>query len=71
MESSRGAGMPSTRLPLFVVEIAYAEGVEELAGSSKGVWEDPSELITFTPSENEFHTRLEVRQSPRSKSVAE
>lgn len=47
------------RLPLFVVEIAYAEGIEELT-SSKYAFVDPSELIVVNPSENEFHTRLEA-----------
>lgn len=65
LESSRDTGVPrSTRLPLFVVEIAYTEGVEEMAGSSARIWEDLSELVTFSPSENEFHTRLEVHQDP-------
>lgn len=49
------------RLPLFVVEIAYAEGIEELAISSKRTCADLSELVVYHPSETEFHTRLEVR----------
>lgn len=58
--SSRSGVLKKTRLPLFVVEIAYAEGVEELATSSKSTCVDPSELIAFHPPETEFHTRLEV-----------
>jgi len=55
--------LKSVRLPLFVVEIAYAGGIQELATSSKISCVDPSELVVFQPSENEFHTRLEVRSS--------
>ncbi|CAM9285898.1 unnamed protein product [Ectocarpus sp. 6 AP-2014] len=60
--SSRSTGVSrSTRLPLFVVELAYAEGMEELATSSKkSTCADPSDLIVCHPSENEFHKRLEV-----------
>lgn len=59
-----GGTLKSVRLPLFVVEIAYAEGDEELATSSKNAFVDPSELVVVNPSENEFHTRLEVCSSP-------
>lgn len=55
--------LTSVRLPLFVVEIAYADGIQELATSSKIASVDPSELVVFHPSENEFHTRLEVSSS--------
>lgn len=55
-----GGALKSMRLPLFVVNLAYAEGIEELTTSSKNAFVDPSELIVVNPSENEFHTRLEV-----------
>lgn len=61
--SSGSEVLKNKRLPLFVVDIAYAEGVEELAASSKNVCADPSELVVFHPSETEFHTRLEVCSS--------
>lgn len=66
--SSCSTGVPrSTRLPLFVVELAYAEGMEELATSSrKSACADPSDLIVCHPSENEFHKRLEVCPSSKS-----
>lgn len=57
---SRSGVLKNMRLPLFVVEIAYAEGIEELATSSKSTCADLSELVAFRPSETEFHTRLEV-----------
>lgn len=53
----------NVRLPLFEVELAYIEGMDESAASSKTVASDLSELINFHPPENEFHTRLEVRFS--------
>lgn len=62
--SSHSRMLQSVRLPLFVVEIAYVEGVEGMAASSKTAWVDPSELMQFLPTENEFHTRLEVRSIP-------
>lgn len=49
------------RLPLFEVELAYVEGIEELAAASRNPTADPSELMLIYPPENEFHTRLEVR----------
>ncbi len=55
--------LTSVRLPLFVVEITYADGIQELGASSKIASVDPSELMVFQPSENEFHTRLEVSSS--------
>lgn len=58
--SSRSGALQNTRPPLFVVEVAYAEGIEELAISSKNAYADPSDLVVFYPSETEFHTRLEV-----------
>lgn len=58
--SSRSGVPKNLRIPLFVVEIAYAEGIEELATSSKSTCADVSELVVFHPSETEFHTRLEV-----------
>ncbi|CAM9257500.1 unnamed protein product [Scytosiphon promiscuus] len=59
--SSRGIGkLKSAQPPLFIVELLYAEGIDELATSSNNVQADPSGLVLFRPSENEFHTRLEV-----------
>lgn len=57
---SRSGVLQNIRPPLFVVEIAYAEGIEELATSSKNACGDPSQLVVFHPSETDFHTRLEV-----------
>lgn len=59
--SSRSYGkLKSTPPPLFIVELAYAADIDELATSSNNVQADPSELVVFHPSEDEFHTRLEV-----------
>lgn len=66
MPCRSGGVLKSVRLPLFAVDIAYAEGVEEVTTSSKNTFVDVSEMIVVSPSENDFHTRLEVC-SPLSK----
>lgn len=59
-EDGNGGVFKNMRLPMFVVDIAYADGIEELATYSKGTCADLSDLVVFHPSETEFHTRLEV-----------
>lgn len=58
--SSHSGVFKNMRLPMFVVDIAYADGIEELATYSKSTCADLSDLVVFHPSETEFHTRLEV-----------
>lgn len=48
-------------LPLFVVDLAYTEAMEPSCGSMV----DLPKVIRFHPTEEEFHTRLEVGPLPR------